>query len=313
MKLKKVTQPTLAQAFEADFDAFITCSGYEERSRFVAEQATETLRSCAAKEAWGFAEHRDAESRLQNDEFYRSQGYKLPVIPGSDCSQASNRAAAAICGGSGTERRVLVDISSMTRAWSGSIVNALSSARSSPITVVFAYSPADFTPFPTEILPNKLFGPVPGFLSCIMPNRATALVLGLGHESGRALGIVDSLDPGLTILFYAKPAASKEYELSVRQANPYLMKTVPEQNIFGYSIMETAATFKILESICAGLRREWRPVLSSTGPKIFALYGFLLATLMPELTVWRATPAETQPPVDRKACGSTVLLETTWE
>jgi hypothetical protein len=131
-------------------------------------------------------------------------------------------------------------------------------------------------------------------------------------DGERTLGLIDKLDPGLAVLFRTRPAATPEYEKPIQTANEYLLASVPSENIVDYSVYETAATFGLLESLCSGLCREWRVVLSSTGPKMFAVCCFLVATVRKELSVWRVTPADRIDPIDDVPCGEVVFLETQW-
>src|SRR4029450_13259183 len=87
---------------------------------------------------------------------------------------------------------------------------------------------------PSEYPANRVVAPVAGFAGNTLPDRPTALILGLGYEKDRAIGLKDHLDPQLTILFYADPANDPRYVPQVLTVNGDLVREVGEDCLFTY-------------------------------------------------------------------------------
>jgi hypothetical protein len=85
-----------------------------------------------------------------------------------------------------------------------------------------------------------------------------------------------------------------------------------QEQIYAYDLFDTFATYKILESVCQGLLRNYRVVLASLGPKLFGLYCFLLHTNLREVSVWRVSPGTRERPVDKKPKRQQIILEVDW-
>jgi hypothetical protein len=201
----------------------------------------------------------------------------------------------------------------MTRAWYGGIVRALMQIeRSENIVTRFVYIPAEYSDPPPHYPPNEVLAPVPGFTSLALPDKPTALIIGLGYDPDRALGLNDHLDPKTTLLFHADPGSDPRYARKVVDVNKELIEIVRPDHLFSYPLNDSVATYKLLESASRGLLRDWRLVLCSLGPKPFGLVCFLLAAYYEEISIWRVSACARQRPVDRKPKGDPILLEVEW-
>jgi len=156
-------------------------------------------------------------------------------------------------------------------------------------------------------------GPVQGFAGLSFPHRATALVVGLGYDPGRALGIHEELDPNVVASFVARPAVDVRYERSTLEANRDFLELVDEALRFEYPILDFLTTFQRLDGICRGLSAEAGTVLVPLGPKIFALASFLVAARQREVSVWRVSAGTRADPVDRAAAGPVVAAGLVWD
>lgn len=297
------------------YNLIVTASGYESRARFVAEAIGAQDTSTCTCLVLSFAEHKSECARPENDAAFERLGY-IPFL----CRGRSDTEVSQVVAGAFEklrdmpEPRVLVDISSMTRAWYGAIVRNLMALRFDGNMVVhFTYTSAEFVPPPNEYPPNRIVGPVAGFTGNTLPTKPTALILGLGYDKDRAIGLKDHLDPQLTILFYADPASDVRYVPHVLSVNSGLVHEVGDECIFSYPFTDGAAAFRLLESVSNGLTYDWRVVLCSFGPKVFGLYCFLVASLTRDISIWRVTADLHEVPFDHKASGTPMLLQTRWE
>ncbi len=201
----------------------------------------------------------------------------------------------------------------MTRAWYGSFVHALWNQTSKEkVTVDFIYVPSLYTHTSNKSLPNEIFSPVEGFSGLTIPNLPTSLVLGIGTEEGRSIGLKEEIDPLKTIIFYADPSIDELYPSKTLKANSELVRRIEPASMMKYSILDSVSMFSSLNSVCSGLLRSYRVVLASLGPKIFSLCCFLIATMYPETSVWRISPGSHGKSIDLQPSNYTVVLEIEW-
>jgi hypothetical protein len=81
---------------------------------------------------------------------------------------------------------------------------------------------------------------------------------------------------------------------------------------FSYPIADCVTTYKLLESACRGLLREWRVVLCSLGPKPFGLICFLLAAYYQNISIWRVSAGEREQAIDHTPFGEPLVFEVGW-
>jgi len=314
MKLCRISQAELDPSGDA-YDLIICASGYESRSRFVASRIEPQLgESRPAKFVFAFKEHEWDCARPDNDRAFKSWSYTQILCSGRSTIDAGNAFGQALKSlGRVSKAKILIDISCMTRAWYGEIVHSiLRNGLLISLEVDFAYVGSEFMEAGGNYPPNRVAGPVPGFFGLTLPDKPTALVIGLGYHVDRALGLKDYLDPQRTILCYADPSFDVRYVPAVLHTNEQLLNEVSEENVFRYSVTDCAATFQMLDSICEGLSRTSRLVLCSLGPKIFGLSCFLVSSVRRDVSIWRVGADDHEVPLDHRAVGEPIILRTSW-
>jgi hypothetical protein len=314
MKMTKIFSIAFNDLQSRQVDGVFVASGYESRARAFAQQIR-TLSNFkkVSKYAWGFKEYQDDPVRMKNDASLERMGYGMSIISSSD-SDLPEKTLSDIILESSRPLSLVVDISSMTRTWYGGIIKALSRAKHNfPIDIIFAYTPAVWSKNVEPIPPNEVVGPVSGYSSHVLPNKPTALIIGLGREDERAIGLIEYLDPKTTVCFYASPGSDVRYEDEVVGANDILFPPISPEKNYPYDLFDTFGTYKMLESVCQGLVRDYRVVLVSLGPKIFGLLCFMINISLPEISVWRVSPATRQTPIDHKPEKKKILLDVQWE
>ena len=202
----------------------------------------------------------------------------------------------------------------MTRPWYGEIVHTLLTlSQPQELCVDFVYTSSEFVPPLGEYPPNRVAGPVPGFVGMALPDKPTALGIGLGYHRDRAIGLKDYLDPKLTVLFYPNPSLDPRYVEAVGITNQQMLNEVSPNNIIAYPVNDYVATFSILNSLCEGLMKNTRVVLCSFGPKNFGLCCFLVAAIRRDISIWRVSADTHEAPFDHKPSGVRLVLKTVWE
>jgi hypothetical protein len=250
---------------------------------------------------------------LENDQWYSALGFEcihLHAGDGDSAEEAFGRLSFAVLG---TSRRILIDVSSMTRAWYGGIFRALRAWEASgEFTTCFLYAPAKFTRPRQEYPQNEYVTPVPGFAGLALPDAPTALIVGVGHDCGRALGVYQELDPAIVASFLARPGGSREFERSAEAANQDFLRLVEPQFQFDYPLMDFNTSFQRLHAVCRWLRDTAAVVIAPLGPKVFALCSFLVALDDPGVSVWRISAGEREGAPDRPAAGPILAVTIDW-
>ncbi len=313
MRIENIDQPSADKLITGEEDLVLVASGYESRSRFIAELTKDSINAKPQKHAWAFVEHAETETRKANDRLLKSLDYRSTSLKESALNAASSLFIEDIGQLQSKPLRVLIDISSMTRAWYGGIVRALIRLQhSNTIVTRFVYVPAEYSDPPPSYPPNEVLAPVAGFTSLSLPDKPTALIIGLGYDPDRALGLNDHLDPEMTLLFHADPGSDPRYAQKVVEVNKDLIEIVRPDRLFSYPLHDSVAIYKLLESASRGLLRDWRLVLCSLGPKPFGLMCFLLAAYYEQISIWRVSAGAREAPIDRKPKANPILLDVEW-
>lgn len=304
MKLNEIGSVSVDEIRAQDFDLAILASGYESRAVHVAETLSDIR--VRRKVALGFTD-RINERRKKNDQCLETAGFRIVEAHGDD-PEALAQVIAETQEEVG-EPKILIDITSMTRAWYGGAIRYIReyARECEDLQVTFTYSPSAYTD-PQPPRPNKHVGPLPGFTSLRLPTFPTALILGLGYEPERALGVVDFLEPAVTYAFIADPALDERFTAAAFGNNAALLKRLPAHRIIRYPMKDMAGTFELLRAVAQSVGSEYRTIVAPLGPKPLALAAFLAATSGIDLDVWRISPGEGGFAYDRPPLGSILGL-----
>lgn len=212
--------------------------------------------------------------------------------------------------------RIFVDYTCMTRSWYAGIIEAVRSVETKkPIQCIFGYSPAVFSN-PPEPSANAIVEPIAGFCSLDVPEKPTALIIGLGYERSRALGLIEYIDPAVFFVFYTDPVLDPQFRDVVLANNAPVfakLKKDAEERVFTHPLNDLQRTSNILASLCAGLREDHRVILAPLGVKPFSLLCLLMAVRFRDIDVWRVSPGTKAPPQDRKPIGQLLSLSVTFQ
>lgn len=277
--------------------------GFEKRSRFIAEQFSG---QCPQKVAFAF-DDRQVLSFEENRTWMEESDFE---ICSSDLSSIKLKIS-EIIGHFPPDKplNMLIDISSMTRPMIGAIV-ALLAKQHREIFVDFLYAPAAFTPPSNTVPPQTYSGPVvPEFAGWTLdPSLPLTAIIGTGYEYGRALGILEYLEPAVAWIMTPR-GVSESYDSSLQQVNRHLFTLVPPTQILSYSVAATFECFERIEAMVYGLKSKSRVLLCPFGPKIFALICLIVAEIhRPDVTVWRVSGGQSERAADQVAAGEICRL-----
>jgi hypothetical protein len=291
MKISRITETTLDDVLELPIQLAVCASGYEERARYVGNILGKRPKM---KHVLGFTAHRDDLERPRNDETFVDLGYEMTICNGNSADGISSLVKDTLVR-LPNKSNLVFDITSMTRYWYATFLDQLRATEFATIremSIYFTYVPSRYEPPPKEQPPNLYVGPIPGFSSTELPDLPTALVLGLGHEPDKALGITEFIDAKELFVFMANPAFDRRFVRDVQRMNKELLARLPAGHAIGYPLPSITGTTILLKSLSEGLMRSHRLILVPLGPKIFSLICFLLAVLYPQISVWRVSSEE---------------------
>ncbi|MGJ8643690.1 MAG: hypothetical protein ACSHX9_09805 [Luteolibacter sp.] len=312
MKLSSAIQTDLTEIEDLDFDLLLAASGFEARATFGSEKALETA-VFRRKIALGFPD-RITGSRQENDESFKSLGFDLVQGDGNRQEIVRDVLSETLASRSANTAlfRVLVDYSSMTKTWYAAVLNWVREIDNSELTieVYFFYSCSNYSA-PRAAAPNSYAGAIKGFSSLRSPRCPTALIVGLGYQTERAVGLVEYLEPDETHLFYTDPASDKRFVKAVTKNNSALIENLGEGRVFNYPYSNLRTTSLLLASLALGLARTHRLILAPLGPKPFSLLCLLLAYEHPDsIDVWRVGSGSQGQPYPRRPSGELIICKT---
>ena len=307
MKLFRTSQILQSDLPSQKIDLFVGASGYESRAVYACSRLD--LSVVKARVAFGFAD-RKTPQRQQNDEIFKRANVEIVSTSGDSCQLVREYLQKSFEALEWDNVRVFVDYTSMTRSWYAGAIEALESVRNKKCReCIFSYSPAIFTS-PREATPNSLVGPLPGFCGLDVPDKPSALIIGLGYERDRSLGLFQYVDPAVSFAFYTDPVLDPKFLDVVKSNNATLLSILPKSNIYTHPLSDLQRTGDLLLSLCAALRDDYRVILAPLGVKPFSLICLLLARRFRDLDVWRVSPGTKSPPQEREALGCLLMLKT---
>lgn len=191
---------------------------------------------------------------------------------------------------------ITIDISSFDRSAISSILIAIFRNWRNVKYVNILYYPQIYVEPDYRLETVKSFGPVSPYLSgsTTSPNRRLCLVFGAGHEFGKAIGAVDTLEPD-DVFCFRPHGIDKRYDQSIAKSNLNFDFIENTQNIIDYNLEDPFETYMKLRSLLDTKRRTDSVIVLPLGPKLFAALCIIVALVYhPEIKVWRHSTVSLQ-------------------
>lgn len=281
-----------------EYDLFIASCGYESRATAIARNVSSRAKR---KLAPGFETNRELRYE-DNQRWFRGNGVETDdvgdarfraIVDAELRGLGSGRACPTFC----------VDVSCMNRLRLAHVVDAIREAPLATIEVSFFYSIAEFDPPSTELVPTVVIDPVtPQFSGWTLnPDYPPAVVLGLGYETNKALGVVEHLEVDTAAWAFLPVSPITEYLEWVSEANKDLLAlTHANGRTIYYDLMDPVSSFHQLSSLVSGLVSSFNPIVVPFGPKMFSILSLLVATQFEQVGLWRVSSTPLTPAIDRR-------------
>lgn len=268
-----------------EFDLFINSIGFEERAGALVRRRRISSSTYLSLQ---FEDHQVL-SFNDNLAAMNQVGARIAEKPLEFCRTEFSKFAAELSLRLGRKLRVGLDVSSMNRTMAATTLSALFAYREVLGSLELFYVPARFVEPTLTFSPIDQIGAVTPELSGFdsEPGLPIALVMGLGYEYGTALGLINQLEPQLTICLRAI-GHDIQFEDAVRNANLQFDFSNYNVTVSEYELMDIGSAYRHIENIIYTLVGNFRVVLVPMGPKIFAALLTLVALkYFGRLAVWR--------------------------
>lgn len=287
------------------YDIFIATVGFEKRSRYIAEHLSLNAK---LKVASAFVDNQLL-SFKDNFNFYTKSKFEIHSHSEVDFYKWIHQFLAHNDPDNEAGLRIIIDISSMSRFRIASIVSAIRSCPvNAPLEVDFVYSLSNYSSPSDETSPIIKAGPVIREFAGWSPDpdMPSTAIIGLGYDYGKAIGVVEYVEPGE--LWVMNPiGGDTKYQKAINEVNQSLLELLPDERIINYNIERPFELFISLESLISGAVILSRPIIIPFGPKIFTLCSLLVATIHhPKVAVWRISSDKYAPPTNRTSNGTIV-------
>ncbi|PHX05154.1 hypothetical protein [Vibrio splendidus] len=283
-----------------DIDLAILGLGYESRAISKCQRLVNIKTNIIAI---GYDNHTDELQYQNNLEYYNSIG--ATIIEGKDSHIYRELFNLVREKWAGIKINCIIDITVMSRTRLAEIIIFLADNLEEGSTIKVSYSLAEYTEPSSNISPIRKVGPIADSLSGALGdiNLPSSIIIGLGYEVGKAIGISNYLDTEKQFIFMPK-GKDESFEKSVRENNQLLIENTPQNHIFNYDISNPYKTYLDLRETTLAIMDISRPVLVPLGPKIFSALCVILSLEMNrKLPIWRVSSEHLEEPVDRKASG----------
>jgi len=308
MTIYNCSQATVKALKSAQIDLLICSSGFESRASHLATQLSN--KEIRSKVVLSFDDRVNEYSRAKNDHFFSENYYQRLTSDGDEENDIVQYLNEFLSTCTQNEITIAVDYSCMTRIWYGAILKYFRFQKivDKKITIFFCYSLARYVKSPEKETFNFHIGPIRGFTNISIPQNPTALIICLGYEKNRALGLYEYLD-GETFLFISDDVKEPKYSQEVRANNYEIIEATKNQNKYEYSINDMEHTYSLISSLCKDLSKDYRIVIAPCGPKPFTLLSLLVALIQDNIDAWRISSGKESVPVDKKPEGEIIVYQ----
>lgn len=207
------------------------------------------------------------------------------------------------------ELNIAIDYTSMSQLWYSSILNFFKNYKNNDlkINLYLSYSQAEFYKAQSDENLNYEFSPLFGFSNLSIPNKPTALILGVGYEKRMAFSLKEYFDAEEVYVFMTDEASAPDFSSEVKSMNLDLLNQINLDSLITYPVLDILYIRKILFDLCQDLSSDFRVLIAPCGPKTFSLTSAIIATQIENIDIWNISGGRSEK-IKKKANGQTSNL-----
>jgi hypothetical protein len=303
MEINYVEQTTSKLLSDENFDIIICASGYESRATFFLSKLTPAQLTNAKRICFAFPD-RHVHSRDQNDKLLKKNDFTFFQVNSPRIDAYTEIYHTLFKTIVKKKVNVFLDYSCMTSVLYASMVKYFKdfSSQFDEVSIFFSYTQALFCE------PHKgasLFynEPIPLFDPIQSTDKKIALIIGLGYEEDKALGLYEYFqNDNQDIYLFVTGKSSGEFYNEAFKNNKKLINIVDTENLLVYDLSNIPHLLSTIDALVNYLiNTDYRVVLAPIGPKVFTLCAMLVNLLHREVTIYRLSDGDLGEPVDRIA------------
>jgi hypothetical protein len=265
--------------FTRQYDVVVASCGYERRSTYLARSGLEGSRKLAL--VYGGPRTRVTEDNLR---LLRCHGWEVHEYSSAGGTLSQCRAGC---------HRICVDISSMPRHVLADIVQWMwCLLQADDVEVDFMYAPGEFKSSKLAAQQDEVLtaGPVSAFFrgDVRSPTFPIGLMVGLGLEPHRGLGLIEFLEPA-RIWALSGIGCDPRFDETLLGLQRELPSVDTDIVLMNYDVLSLGSLFVAIENVVFSKSHDMRMILAPSGPKILSLACLLVSASTDSYrpAVWR--------------------------
>ncbi|MDI9857968.1 hypothetical protein [Flectobacillus roseus] len=304
MKINYVKQIEFEELAHTDFDFIVCASGFEERSTYSSKILDRMKVFTSYKICFSF-KGRKLHSKIENDEYFRKNKFSFISVESNDIDYYVDKFLVNISQRQKEKNKerisIFIDYSCMITIIYAGLLKCLNRLDIiNTVDVYFSYSHAKLTESKVNN-PLSFNHPIPLFDHIQSTNKKVALLLGMGYEENKALGLHEYFQSTSEDIYLFIIRNNGFYE-KVLTSNQHLINMVNKSNIIYYELENLNPLINTLDSMVNFLiYQDYRVVLAPIGPKIFNLIALIVNMYHREVTTYRLSDGNNGNPINKIA------------
>jgi hypothetical protein len=288
MKINELKKSSIKIIQELYFDLIITSTGFENRGSYLIESFNFNSKKNISL---GFKENKVL-SKEHNDEIFKNNSFDIIEVDDNSHEGILKIIDENISCIKKKNINILVDISTMSSLMYASILKYFNKCNEyDEVNIYFSYTQAIFSK-PTSKKSLKFNNPINILNNIESTDKKIALIIGLGYDKDKALGLYEYFQSDLNDMFLFI-TSNNEYSEDVKSNNDELIKAIDENNIIYYDIENIPYLTSNLNSLVNFLSNmNYRIAIVPTGPKVFSLVSLIVSMYNSNVSVYRSSSGE---------------------
>lgn len=278
MKIKTLYNIQTDQFCQYEFDLFIMSYRNTERALFLYQKPLQNKKQLIL-----FTSLEELEQPTRS----LGSGADTLVIKNDEIDALINYLLDFINKSEKSDIRISIDYTAMSQLWYSSILVFFNNLNiDKKVYLYFSYAQSKFYKPSNSGNFNYKFQPLKGYSNISIPNKPTALILGVGFENRRAFSLKEYLDAEEVYVFITDKLSAPQFNKEVYIQNRDIISQMNDDHILEYPVLDILYTRKILYDLCKNLSNDFRVLIAPCGPKTFSLVSAIVAMQIPNIDVW---------------------------